>query len=284
MPELAEVETVRRIMERVLVGRTITFAEFPEDPIVLCNQSSEVLREAVVGSKVELIGRKGKFWWIQFLDGPSLCGHLGMAGWIRELGAPTVRLKEHGEKPLDDANGRPRFLKMLLTTDEGKQIAFTDGRRLSRVWLEDHPLQSKSISQLGPDMYLEPYTPEKLFEVLKKRNAPIKALLLNQKLFAGVGNWVADEVLYQSRVHPKRLGSSITKAEATRMVESLAGILQTAIDCGADEHKYPKDWIFHARWGGKRGTNLLNGMQIEREQVGGRTTAWVPKLQILKPD
>src|SRR3954465_7570465 len=139
MPELPEVETVRRIMRRVLKGHKIVDVEVVPDTIIFGSTPPEAFVEALKGRTVTEIGRKGKYWWIELDHKPWLFGHLGMAGWIRELGASTTRLREHGNAPLDDENGRPRFLKFLLTTDEGKRISFTDARRLGRVWLSEGP-------------------------------------------------------------------------------------------------------------------------------------------------
>lgn len=279
MPEIAEVETVRRTLERVLLGKKITATEFVDDKIVLGKRPPSDFNHVTEQGKVTAVKRKGKYWWIEFERGPMLFGHLGMAGWIREIGAATIRLKEHGKKPMDDENGHPRFLKMMLTAEDGKRIAFTDGRRLSRLWLADSAQKIKGVAQLGPDMYLEPYSPEKLHEILSKRSAPIKALLLNQKLFAGIGNWIADEVCYQARISPKRLAKDLTKAEVKRLLAAIKSVLTIAIEAGADEKKYPATWMFHGRWGGKRGAKTMQGFEVIREKVGGRTTAWVPKLQ-----
>lgn len=279
MPELPEVETCRRVMRRVLLGNTITNAEFTDDDIVFGDTAPEALRAAVVGRKVTQIGRLGKFWWIEFEDYPWLYGHLGMAGWIREYGAPTARLREHGKMPLDDETGRPRFLKMSLEVEDGRKIVLTDGRRLARVWLGEAPKEQKPLKKLGPDVFEDPRTPEQVQAILAKRSAPIKALLLDQTLFAGVGNWLADEALYQAGIAPKRPGSTLSVDEVGRMLERLHKVIEVAIEVGVDSDKYPVDWLFNTRWGGKNGKETHEGEEIVRETVGGRTTAWVPTRQ-----
>ncbi len=279
MPELPEVETVRRLMERVLGGKVIVEVDLPDDPILLSKADAEPIRELLLGASVKKVGRKGKYWWLELDRKPWLFGHLGMTGWIRELGAPTIRLREHGEAPLDDENGRPRFLKLMLTTDEGRRIAFTDGRRLGRLWLSDSPESDKRIQKLGFDAWLEVPEAERLFDQLKKRKAPLKAVLLDQSVFAGVGNWIADEVMLQARLAPQRLGASLSLAEVSALREALLSVMEHAVEVGADKERFPKDWIFHARWGGKRGEPTYHGHEIRRDTVGGRTTAWVPDLQ-----
>jgi formamidopyrimidine-DNA glycosylase len=279
MPELPEVETVRRIMERVLVGHTIVDAEILPDPIMMFGVPPERIKHALEGRKVTGIGRKGKYWWIEFEDKPWLVGHLGMSGWIRELGASTIRLREHGQAPLDDEAGRPRFLKMLLTTEAGGKISFTDGRRLGRLWLTDDIENDAKMEKLGPDAWKNLPKDKPLFEILQKRKAPLKALLLDQKLFAGVGNWIADEALYQSRLSPKRLGNTLTQKEVSRLRSAIEEIITKAVEVGADKDQFPVDWLFQHRWGGSKGAEFIAGNPIIREQVGGRTTAWVPKVQ-----
>ena len=277
MPELPEVETVRRILSNVLVGQKIVAAEFPPDTIVQSKLPEGSILAAVEGARVERIGRQGKFWWIELDRKPWLFGHLGMAGWIRELGQDSIRLREHGQAPFDDETGRPRFLKMLLQAESGRRVAMTDGRRLARLWLGDDP--KSALPKLGPDMYLEPWSAEELAKRLKGRSAPIKALLLDQTLFCGVGNWIADEVLYQSRIAPQRQAGQVTEGEIQTLLTTLSGILATAVDVGANSDHFPKTWLFHYRWGGSKGQDLLEGAQIQRDTVGGRTTAWVPTLQ-----
>ncbi|MBL8048236.1 MAG: hypothetical protein JNJ45_06095 [Chthonomonas sp.] len=278
MPELPEVETVRCIMERVLVGRRIAEAEVVEDDIVLKKVPAEVVRQAIEGREVHSIGRKGKYWWIQAGE-TYLYGHLGMAGWIRELGAHTIRIREHGNAPLDDENGRPRFLKLLLTTEEGGKIAFTDGRRLGRLWLGEEPSVDAKLAEIGRDMWLDPWPPKELHAILSRRAAPIKALLLDQKLFCGVGNWIADEVLYQAHIRPDRLAKTLTKPQVGRLVDALHLVLEKAIEVAADKDQLPADWLFHRRWGDSKFDHTLDGLPIQRIEVGGRTTAFVPKIQ-----
>jgi formamidopyrimidine-DNA glycosylase len=279
MPELPEVETVCRIMRRVLIGHCIAEAEIPPDQILLSGLPPDAFVSALQGRTVKAIGRKGKFWWIELDSPPVVFGHLGMTGWIRELGAFTTRLREHGEAPLDDEAGRPRFLKMMLTTEEGKRIAFTDGRRLGRLWLGENPETDSRVKRLGFDALDELPRLTPFSQLILKRKAPIKAVLLDQTVLSGLGNWLADEVLYQSRIAPQRIASSLSEPELEKLRKSIRSVVQKSVDVGANDEFYPNGWLFHVRWGGSRGTESIAGKQIVREQVAGRTTAWVPGLQ-----
>ncbi|HRF58541.1 MAG TPA: DNA-formamidopyrimidine glycosylase family protein [Fimbriimonadaceae bacterium] len=279
MPELPEVETVRRLLQRALVGQKLVEVEVAPDEIVFEGAPPEAIVEALLGRTVTGAHRKGKAFWLAFDDAPWLFGHLGMAGWVRELGAGTIRLREHGEAPFEDEEGRPRFLKLRLVAENGAQIVLTDLRRLARVWLGESAESDEFVRGLGPDCLLEPATGKDLERRLAGRKAPIKALLLDQRLFAGVGNWIADEVLYHARIDPRRPAGTLTTGELRRLAEALSVIIQKAVDVGADSAQYPPEWLFHHRWGGGKGADTIGGRTLVREQVGGRTTAWVPGLQ-----
>lgn len=279
MPELPEVETVRRTLERVLLGKKITDVEIAPDEIVLKGMSSQLVHDAILGRTVTAAGRKGKYFWLEFDEKPWLFAHLGMAGWLREVGAPTIRLREHGNAPMEDAEGRPKFLKMMLTAEDGRKVAMTDGRRLARIWLAESPEKDLAISKLSRDMYLDLPTAEEIHAKVVKKSAPIKAILLDQAVFAGVGNWIADEVLYVAGIRPARLGNSLSKEETEKLREAIRVVLDHAVKVGADKEQFPESWLFHHRWGGSKGEDIIEGQQIVREQIGGRTTAWVPSRQ-----
>ncbi|MEA2552295.1 MAG: formamidopyrimidine-DNA glycosylase [Fimbriimonadaceae bacterium] len=279
MPELPEVETVCRVMRRALVGKKIVDVEVVPDTIMFGSAPRAAIESALQGKTVKAIGRKGKAWWIETDSPPVLFGHLGMTGWIRQLGKPTTRLREHGEAPLDDEAGRPRFLKLMITAEDGSRVALTDGRRLGRVWLSESPEGDPKIAKLGPDAMDQLPKGDKFAALFRKRNAPIKTVLMDQHVLSGIGNWLADEVLYQSRIAPQRLASSLSDSELAAMRRKIVKVLKTAVDASADSDKYPKSWLFHHRWGGSRGAEKIGRHQIVRDEVGGRTTAWVPALQ-----
>ena len=279
MPELPEVETVCRVMRRALGGKKIKEVEVVKDPIIFGSAPAEAVRQALLGRTVKTVGRKGKTWWIEFDEPPVLFGHLGMSGWIRELGQPSQRLRESGNAPLDDENGRPRFLKLLITAEDGTQVCFTDARRLGRVWLGPSVEKDSKLKKLGPDAMNELPKGAAFKALFVKRHAPIKGILLDQTVLSGVGNWIADEVLYQAKIAPQRAASSLSDSELTKLRKTIAHVLETSVEAGADSDKYPANWMFGNRWGGKRGAEKIGRHKIVRETVAGRTTAWVPAVQ-----
>lgn len=274
MPELPEVESVRRLCERVLVGHKIVRAEAAEDSIVY-ESPAQAVEQTLGGATVTGTGRIGKVFWWCLNDGKTLFGHLGMSGWVREVGGRERRLVSHGAAPMDDTSGRPKFLKLLVTTEDGRCLAFTDGRRLARIWLGGDPSQDQRIVKLGPDAWTGKVDCSKLLE----SKAPVKSLLLDQSRFAGVGNWVADEVLLAARISPHRAGESLTQGEISALCGAITQVLDIAVDADADPSRYPENWLFHVRWGGGKGPQTLCGKAIRRDKVGGRTAAWVPELQ-----
>ena len=280
MPELPEVESVCRLMRRVIGGRRIDRVEVVPDEIVLSGNPPEAVEAALKGRTVTGVGRRGKFWWLTLDgDGPTVFGHLGMSGWIRELGTDGKRLHSHGAAPLTDAEGRPRFMKLMVQAEDGGAVAFTDSRRFARLWLGESPETDKQVRRLGPDAYDELPPVEELVAMLKRRKAPIKAVLLDQTAFAGIGNWIADEVLYRAEIAPKRLAASLDAQEVAALRKAIRDVLAHAVKVDADYTHFPEEWLFHHRWGGGRGADRFNGQEIVRETVAGRTTAWVPERQ-----
>jgi len=286
MPELPEVESACRLLRHALLGQEISEVEVVPDEIVFVATPPEAIVAALVGRTVTEVGRKGKYWWLSFGSAPSFMGHLGMTGSLTDLtpgaDAPTGYLRRGHERfsTVREVTDRPRFLKLMISTIGGSKVAITDGRRLARLWLATDPLTDPRVAKLGFDAYTELPSAETLAPLLQKRKAPMKAVLLDQGLFAGIGNYLADEVLYQAKIAPNRLGASLTLAEVTRLHDAMVAILAFAVRVDADYEQFPPSWLFHHRWGGKSGSEMIDGHPIVRETIGGRTTAWVPTLQI----
>uniref|UniRef100_A0A453A9C5 Formamidopyrimidine-DNA glycosylase H2TH DNA-binding domain-containing protein n=1 Tax=Aegilops tauschii subsp. strangulata TaxID=200361 RepID=A0A453A9C5_AEGTS len=114
-----------------------------------------------------------------------------------------------------------------------------------------------------------------------RKNAPIKSLLLDQQSFmSGIGNWMADEVLYQARIHPMQTSSKISKEKCKALHRCIKEVIEKSVEVGADSNEFPENWIFHSREK-KPGKAFVDGKKIDFVTVGGRTSAYVPELQIL---
>ena len=203
MPELPEVEAARVLARRVALGRRITRVWCAGDPIVFEARRPTQVRRALLGRRVRGVGRHGKHLWLELDRRPWPCFHFGMAGGFHAPRARAVRLVSAGKRETGDA-WPPRFAKLRLTFDDGGELVMTDARRLGRIRLRADPRAEPPVSELGFDALLGLPAPPRFADLLAGRSAPIKALLLDQSFAAGVGNWIADEVLYQARIAPRR--------------------------------------------------------------------------------
>ena len=279
MPELPEVEAARRLLTRYAVGRRIVSAHVAPDPIVFQGVSPVRIRRALVGSRVLAAHRHGKHLWLELDRRPWPCFHFGMSGGIEVRGQQRQRLMVEGRRAREEA-WPPRFLKLHLTLDDGGEIVFRDARRLGRVRLRHDPAAEPPISLLGFDALHDVPSPGRLAALFAKRAAPVKAVLLDQSFSAGVGNWIADEVLYQARIDPRRRTDTLTRAEIGRIRSRLRSVISTAVRAGADSDRFPRKWLFHTRWSKRLQSPVtVRGERIRYLTVGGRTTAWVAEVQ-----
>ena len=277
MPELPEVERGRRLAESVAVGRRIEHVWCADDGIVFEAVAPRAWRRALEGKRVEAARRWGKQLWLDLSAPPHPLFHFGMTGGFRTPETAPLQLKSGPRE--EPAAWPPRFAKIRMRLDDGGELAMTDGRRLGRILLRDEPAREPPVARLGFDPLLAMPAPKRFSDMLRARSANVKSLLLDQSFAAGVGNWIADEVLYQAGIDPRRRASSLTDAEARRVRARLATIVRRAVGANADDSLYPRSWLFHRRWGRRSDARTARGQPIEHVTIGGRTTAWVPEAQ-----
>ena len=264
MPELPEVETARRRAERHLRGRRILSVATRPDPIVFQGVTPRRFAAALRDRQVVAVHRRGKHMWLELDRRPWPLFHFGMTG--------SFALYR-------DVAERPRFWKAEVQVEGGRRLALADARRFGRVRLQHDPERETPLVHLGPDVLLELPRATTVAAMLERRHAAIKSVLLDQSLFAGVGNWIADEVLYQARIDPRRPASSLTAIEIGRLRARLRAVVRRAVEVDADAERFPRSWLFHHRWGRAKGARTATGEPIAHLTVGGRTTAWVPSRQ-----
>lgn len=288
MPELPEVETARVRLERALKGKIITEAEADaSDRFLFLDTDAAEFRKNLEGAKVRGTGRKGKYFGLELDRKPWPVFHLGMTGdvKIRRKGEHAHRpgwggLKLWRERGQDETpTGTPFFTRVHLVASNGAEVAITDPRKFGRVFFAEEPLLHPRLKKLGFDPLLDFPNTKELGMILKKRKAPIKAVLLDQKLFAGVGNYLADEFLFQAKIAPLRKSSELSPAEVTRLRSKILGVINKAVAVEADYERFPKSWLFHHRWGKNAEARTHTKQKIIHEEIGGRTTAWVPSVQ-----
>ncbi|NNM24834.1 MAG: hypothetical protein HKO59_02405, partial [Phycisphaerales bacterium] len=173
----------------------------------------------------------------------------------------------------------PRFTKIRLDLDDGGEFVMTNARRLGRLRLRHDPPSEPPLSRLGFDPLLDLPGPAAFSRLLRQRSAILKSLLMDQSFAAGVGNWIADEVLYQAKIDPRRRACDLTDAEARRVRSRLKSVVARAVAVDADKRRFPRTWLFHRRWGRDKSATTTRGDAIAFVTIGGRTTAWVPGVQ-----
>ncbi len=264
MPELPEVETWRRLVLRNLIGKRIEQCRVANDRIIFDDASPAAVRKALRGARIEDADRRGKYLWLLLDRRPWPLFHFGMTG--------SFILQS-------SADAAPDHTPLHMRMDNGATLYYRNLRRLGRVRLRQDPLREDPVARLGfdPAHHLPPAA--ELHALIRRRDTPIKALLLDQSFAAGIGNWIADEVLYQSRIAPHRRAHSLSPGEVKRLRRCLRRIVDKAIEAGADARRFPHTWLFHHRWGKKPNRRTSGGGSVRYDTVGGRTTAWVPEVQ-----
>ncbi|XP_058115628.1 formamidopyrimidine-DNA glycosylase isoform X2 [Magnolia sinica] len=279
MPELPEVEAARRAIEEHCVGKKIKRSIVADDDKVIDagGLSPSDFQASLTGKTIVAACRKGKNMWLVLDSPPFPSFQFGMAGAIYIKG---VAVTKYRRSMVNDTDEWPsKYSKVFIELDDGLEFSFTDKRRFAKVRLLEDPESVPPISELGPDALTEPMQVDEFVESMSKKKIAIKALLLDQSYLAGIGNWIADEVLYQARIHPLQIASSLSKEQTETLHRCIKEVVQLAVEVDADCTHFPVEWLFHFRWGKKAGK--VNGKKIDFITVGGRTSAFVPELQKL---
>ena len=216
MPELPEVETVARCLRPVLVGRTVVACRL-RAPGLVRHPDPESFVAELPGHHFADVRRRGKYLILPDPSGRWLVVHLGMTGQLTPA------------SPLDP---EPDHLHLILDLDDGSQLRYRDPRRFGRLLLgtEAELLTSGTMPALGPEPIDPAFRAADLARRLHGRTAPIKALLLDQGIVAGVGNIYADDALFRARIRPTRPAGSLSIDAVRRLRRALNEVMQEAIE------------------------------------------------------
>ena len=276
MPELAEVEFFRKRWDRAARGERVVDVLAHDQKKLMREIDFPAFRRALIGAKLESSHAAAKQMLFRFGADVWLGIHLGMSGEL------TVA-------PPDHAPGRHDHL-VLVT--ERHALVFNDPRMFGSVDFHVGPEPPEWWTRIAPAILSKEFTVPAVAAFLKRRaRSPIKAVLLMQERFPGVGNWMADEILWRAAIHPARQAGSLQPPEVRTLWRECRAVCRQALDAIAGRgRRLPKDlnvgiprtWLFHHRWrsGGKC---PKTGKPLAHATIGGRTTCWSPARQKLGP-
>lgn len=218
MPELPEVETVRRGLERLAIGRRVLAVEVTGRRTVR-RQSPEELVAGLTGRRLAGAGRRGKYLLVSLDDGAVLVVHLRMSGQLLGVRPPLPPLPAHTHARLE--------------LDDGVELRFVDPRTFGELFVTDRLDRSgvpEVLRRLGPDPLVDGVDRDRLAGLAAHRRSSLKAFLLDQAVLAGIGNLYADEICFRARLRPTRPATSLRPGELTRLVAAVSEVLAEAVE------------------------------------------------------
>ena len=276
MPELPEVNTYQKYVDAAAVGRAVARVDVADDYIVkqvgdhTGNTTAATsapgvlgarLAERLAGQRITGTHRRGKYLFADLDSGHSLLLHFGMTGDLKLYADPAERPRHE------------RFA--LVFADDGARLGFDDPRKFAKIrYLHDREAYVRDI-RLGTDA-LE-ITAEAFLARAEGRRTTVKAFLLNQTALAGVGNLYADEILYQTRIHPESRIAALSRKRLLAVHAAMREILTEACARDAYYRDYPPDWF----WQWRKEERVAGRGEVRAGTVGGRTTHWVEPWQRL---
>ena len=269
MPELPEVETTVRGLTPVLAGQRLVTVEPRRADL---RKAIPVdLRQRMQGATVTALGRRGKYGLVDTDRGDTMVFHLGMSGrWRVDPSAPLAH--DH----------------LLIETGAGRSVVLNDPRRFGflDLWRTDALDAYPPFAAMGPEPLGPDFSARYLDAEFAGRTAPVKALLLDQRVVAGLGNIYVCEALHLARIAPGRPAGQIGKARLTRLVESVRSVLLAAIEAGGStlrDYARPDGELgyFSKQWRayGREGEPCACGGTVKRRVDSGRSTFWCPACQ-----
>jgi formamidopyrimidine-DNA glycosylase len=290
VPELPEVEVTRRELSPLLVGRTIARV-VTTPPSYFFVSSPRLLRAKLPGREVRALERRGKYLILTLDDASRLLLHLGMTGQLFFSGQASVRLLSALRGVSPQQRSAAGFVPdahthlVLGFADADSELYFRDVRKFGKVeWLAAGT-SSARLDKLGVDALIA--SGPQLYAATRGRRIPIKTLLLDQAVLAGVGNIYADEALFLARVHPTRRAAKVKAGECDAIVAAVQRVMQRSIETGGssisdyvrpqgEQGSYQKERQVYARFGLPC---LVCATPIKRRSLGQRSSHFCPRCQ-----
>jgi formamidopyrimidine-DNA glycosylase len=294
MPELPEVETVRRQLEPELVGRRIERVKVLDERWTRPVPPAK-LERALGGRSVEAVERRGKYLIVRLDDDLALVMHLRMTGNLlwrpaeSDGAADLMDPERFGKQRLYEASTDLRHLRARIELDEGSELLFTDPRRFgTAVVMNAGELEHYLAARVGIEPLTEALTPDALAALAAGRRAPLKSFLLSQAGVAGIGNIYADEALFRARLHPLSPAGSMRREHCEDLCDGIVAALEAGLTSGGasiDDYRdlrgergtMQDEFLVHTREGKPC---VRCGTEIRRVVVSGRSTYFCPGCQV----
>jgi len=260
MPELPEVENYKRYIDQTCLNQKIIALDCRDDRLL--KQPKSDFEDVLINQQLIETERIGKYLFLKTSREKVLVMHFGMTG------RPTYYSSDEE---------RPRFGHIQLTFDNGFYFAFENKRKFGWWNLTDSIEVFKNehnLSNDARDLSLEDFKTS-----LSSRSTDIKKIIMDQSVCAGVGNWMADDILYQAQIHPKHKVEDMSEDHIKAVFDALKNVIEVAIDKEAHYADFPDYFLIHNRSDG--GVCHHTGCGIEKIKVGGRTTYFSPERQKL---
>lgn len=287
MPELPEVETIRRGLEKVLVGKKITGIEVLEKHPIR-PLSPDVFVKYLKGRKVESVERIGKLLAMGLSGEVFLLVHLKMTGQLIYRFDHRVLAGGHNLPHFKEKDLHTKYTWICWTFNGGSKLYFNDMRKFGYVKIVNGKEKEKIFGKYGVEPLTKAFTSEKFNGILNKRTAPVKSVLMNQALIAGIGNIYADEICFHAAIRPDRKAKDLSKPEVVALYKNCNHIMKEAIKHGGTTFK---DYL-DAHGGRGNYIDYLMVYQREKEKclrcrkgiisvkkIGGRSTRFCPVCQ-----
>jgi len=289
MPELPEVETIVRDLNKKVLRRTFLDVWTDFKKLIKRPKNFEEFKKEIKKEKIERIWRRGKN--ILFnLSGEKtllihqkLTGHLLYGAWNMEHGTWNPKIKGSLQEKVNT------YIHLLFTFDNGQQLALSDLRKFAKVELLNKKELMEELKEIGPEPLEKDFTFEKFKKILQQTRGKIKQVLMDQTVIAGIGNIYSDEILWQARIHPLRDVLKLNEKELNRIYQAMREILPKAIKLGGESISdfrrlsgqrgyFDKERKVYRREGEKCGRC---GTIIERLKLAGRSAHFCPQCQKL---
>ena len=270
MPELPEVETVVRTLEKKIKNRKIVDIKVRYKPIIVGSASS--FKNKLVGQRFKVFKRRGKYL-LFYLDDYLLVSHLRMEG-------------KYSINDLDDPLSKHSHVIFIL--DNNKELRYNDTRKFGRFEIFPKDTNLDSFKNLGPEPFSNSFNVKYILNYVRNKHIPLKQLLLDQSFVAGIGNIYANEILFKSKLNPKLKSNRIKEIDAKNLIKAIRSILNSSIKLGGTTIKSFSS-INHitGRFQHKLKVHTKSicpicSSKIKVIRINGRSTYFCPKCQVGK--